>query len=400
MIYRPSIKIFLFSLCFLLTISFQNCSRFTAKLKKNQDFSFLNFEEQRIPDEDRIDPDCMTKNEYDSCIFFKNPIYQNQEAISDESWGPSQFDHLQVFGVKLRNRSSILLENARVKVLTKKAPRVIIRGTSFKPLASADNSKQLAQVMAYYYSERFFGFFEEALPSAVTSQIFKIIVDDDFTGYVPKANSIHLSESEPGKPLAYDASVLVHFLGLSVAHLASGGRLSPEHIDRNHEDCMSTPNNCCRSAKGCANAILSGVGDYFVALMFPESPSTGQTYANSISGQSVCDITRNLNISSKNTSMDNYYACEDKKGNGQVTALGITYASAWWNSREHLKRIADPHLVSRFDSLFIRHLSDLDGRDTFSSALNKILELDRAMNEAVFSPIIRSEFQKLGIISE
>ena len=385
------------------TVSFQNCGQFKSKLLSANLHNESSQETSRIPGTDRIDESCFSNTEFDTCLFYKNPVFQNKAVFDTPLDFTTPLGTTQTFGVKLTGLTSPRLANANISIETINAEPVMIPAGQYKPAATNDTELQVAQLMAYYWANRTFEYIQSwpnAMPTSIQNTQIKIIVDDNFTAYVPKDRTIHLSTTPEGQVMAYDAGIVIHFLGVAFTEIATSGLINAKGLNAHHESCLDQVDQCCTSAQGCSQAIISGIGDYLVAIMFPESPSIGQTWTNSIDGFGFCDYSRNLNSSTQTfNATETYAACEAQGAPGQVNTMGSTYASAWFATRRRIQ-LENQSPVVDFDRLFFRHLAELRGTDTFSTALEKVIDLDQRITSGKFTARIQSEFQKYGILSK
>ncbi|MGE0764214.1 MAG: hypothetical protein AB7N80_13110, partial [Bdellovibrionales bacterium] len=77
---------------------------------------------------------------------------------------------------------------------------------------------------------------------------------------------------------------------------------------------------------------------------------------------------------------------------GDANILGHDYASIWWQLRGQVE--ADAYAL---DFLYLQQLSRLNASDTFSTAKQKILDLDRDLLEGRFNDRINAEFTRRGL---
>ena len=392
-------------LCAILygTISFQNCGQFKSKLLSANRHSESQRGIERIPNSDRIDDTCFSNTAFDTCIFYKNPVYHKKDVFDSAVNFATPLGNYQTYGVKLTNLGGPRLSNANLIVDTLNAEPVMIQSGQYKPAATNDTDLQVAQLMAYYWANRTIDYVKSwpgAVPTSILNSQIKIIVDDKFVAYVPRTRTIHLKATDSGQIMAYDADIIVHFIGVAFTEIATNGLISSTGLNAQHEGCLDQVDQCCTSAQGCSKAILSGIGDYFVALMFPDSPSIGQTWSNKADGFGFCEYTRNLNKPAQTYSAtETFAACESEGAPGQVNLMGTTYASAWLATRNRIK-LENEDQLPQFDKLFFRHLAELRGTDSFSTALSKIISLDQTLTSGNFTARIQSEFQKYGILSK
>ena len=178
--------------------------------------------------------------------------------------------------------------------------------------------------------------------------------------------------------------MLLSLWGEANVHYASKGAIADLSGDLNHVACLNDLKGCCATKNGCSKAILSGAGDYFALMVFADQPRMGEGLANSTSGQALCGKHRDVADFASSRAADLYAACSAR---GAVAGMGFLYASMWWQVRTQATG------SMTVDQLFLRHLKDLNGHDTFATAKVKILALAPSDLKTLF----QQEFSKRGI---
>jgi hypothetical protein len=376
---KISLRRFAFIFATLLLFElFQNCSPFAPQgVQTDLHVSSYNFNSMNnpplVPASDRIDAACMTSSQYDACIFNKNPVAQNLTATT----GPLLAANLsasQNYGVKLTHLAGTgALSDGTVHLTTLNGTPVAIGG-SFKFATQNDPGFNFSQVMDYYWLDRATEYIGTRTGVfQAKGQNINVIVDDQLAGWSSHTNSIHLQLSKAGNPMAWSAELAIHFLGLAALHYATNGAI--EVFDpTQHTDCNLRSNGCCSKAVGCAKAIASGVGDYMAALIFPTQPRIGEAWANDPGGMKLCGLDRDLNHAASTTVQSAFAACPASNA-GDATVMGSVYAAVWWQVRA-AALAADSQGDIEIDTLFMNHLYDLKGSDTFETAFQRVIELD------------------------
>jgi hypothetical protein len=206
------------------------------------------------------------------------------------------------------------------------------------------------------------------------------------TGWSSSEKTIYLQ-----KEADLDTGLLVYFIGQ--ANL----EFSQVNFNRNNYDLDSQQidcgpdgsvykKDCCSSKMGCSKAILSGISDYFVGMIFENNPTLGEYITQRSSGLGFCEISRDLNA---NLSLDlqaAYDACFlpnlNSRVHGQINVMGSWYASIWWRVRAILPTDSDRKSLDR---LFMLHLQVVLPIDNFQSIFQKINELDKTNFNGNFS---------------
>lgn len=372
----------------------QSCSPFSARTLDLSSRSLAVLQ----PATDKIDPNCLSSKAYDACIFRKNPVADQARAFNNEPTA-SEVASAQIYGVKLTGLdSSGKLKNESIYIETMSGKPL----NTLSPMRLSiiqDEDRASAQLMAYYWLNRTIEYV-----SAVTGQFYakgkniRVVVDDTVAGYSSLKNSIHVRRNEEGNEMAWNAELLVHFLGLANLHFATEGEITNygSGSSNKHALCgQGVENGCCKTQDGCAAAIASGAADYLAAIMFPTQPSFGETWTNKLEGLSHCGIPRDLSRNSNLTADEAYNACEklEPKSLGEVHAMGSVYASVWWEVRKSVGLAGAPHI----DTLYMEHLALLDGKDDFNSALSKIKSVDTRLFGSRYYKEFVNQFRSRGI---
>lgn len=340
-----------------------------------------------IPPTDKISPGCLDQPEFDACIFLKNPVAQSNGAVNIED-----LEQHRLFGVKIRGLStSGFLENKKLQVLTVSSPRFTLQDArKFKSGYSASES-YLEQVMAYYWANRTLEYLTNRLgESRVPLSPLKIYADDAFTGYSSTRNSIHL-EKGSGVPKAFSAEVLIHLLGQALAQDLAGRALFPGS-DMQHKSCGVSPRGCCAGDAGCSQALAAAFGDYVAAMMFPASPKLGETVAQSVAGQSVCAIPRDLSSLGARPKSEVHSACAGHSGYAPL--MGSWYASQWWRLRQQVAAV-NAEAAADIDVIFFEHARRWTAQSTFAEAKAAALSVAASYKNGAYMPAITAGLSSL-----
>lgn len=370
------------ALVFIVLLGFQNCGEFRSQISAYSESL-----------SSRIDPRCLESNS-DSCLFSKNLVSQKGQpsaSLNDMEKQSSQTLAVDFSGIaeggELRNGSFV------VELFGQAGSLRADPATKWRlPLATAGNREKFAQANSFYWANY----------AAVTAlkktgafyagdKTIKIITDSDSRGWSTEKNEIHLSKDAIGRSMAFDASVLVYFLGLANIDFATQGAIN-SNLSLNHAECMDSGYNCCKNQRGCAQALASGQADYLVAITFPDSPAVGDGWSDVVQGQSICAQAgsfRNPKLNTSMTSRAAFELCSSLNQQGNVYAMGAVYAAIWWSVRQSGG--------ANVDRLFSQHLKELNSEDDFLTALEKIKNLDKAFYGGRFSALFDKEYATRGL---
>lgn len=383
-------RLILFMATALLILGFQNCSPFRVDPSAmGQPLSFASTGGADLqPATDKLDPTCMSNPDYDACLFKKNPVAQKGALLSNTS-----LDSLQYYGVKITGvDTSGTLSNGTVRIETVRGTPVSTFTTSLRFRAENDGTQKFAQVMTYYWLTRATEYIEARTGTfPARDKNIRVVVDDSVAGWSPKTNSIHLKLDDNGASMALNSDLAIHFLGAANLYYATNGAIT-SLASGTHRDCGLKTNGCCASQIGCARAIESGVGDYFAAMIFPDQPTVGETWAGSVNGLGFCSQSRDLRTAGGLSAQTAYNAC-GAAGAGEVTTMGTVYASIWWEVR----KAAGENGARDIDTIFMQHLALLNGGDTFQTAKAKIRSVDARLFNGKYSASFDAQFASRGL---
>lgn len=391
-------RVALFTFFVASILSFQNCGSFVADSSQLRggtlDFASTGGSDL-TPETDRVDPSCMKNPSFDACLFEKNPVAQRGVAFGSVPGSAISLNTFQTFGVKLTGLASTgRLENSTIRIETVQGTPVSTLTSHLRIPAQNDGSKAFTQVLTYYWLNRTAEYMlsRTGLLYAQGKKV-RVVVDDTIAGWSPKSNSIHLKVDGNGNTMAWGPELAIHFFGLANLHFATNGEISNRGTGaaNKHSTLSSKTDGYCKSANGCAKALASGVGDYFAAVMFPQKPVIGESWADSVDGIVLSRIGRNLNSAGSRTAS----AAFDAR-NGDVSHLGTVYASIWWEVRRDAS--SKPSGAQEVDTLFMHHLALLKGSDDFLSALEKIKSVDARLFSGRYSGSFDSQYRKRGLL--
>lgn len=348
-----------------------------------------------VPSTDKLDANCLNSSEFDTCLFQKSPTAQTQQTYSSSDL--ESLGSVRHFGVKLTGLNhSGRLENPHLEIKTRSGiPVEVDQPSHLKP--SDLSGPHLGQLMAYYWLNRAVEFYQAQVDGfAAQSRRIKVIVDDEVAGYNPSTNTIHLAVGAGRLPMAFDASVMIHFLGQANVYWATEGRINDFRQDQSHRSCEGDPRGCCTSIQGCSRALSYGSADYLAATMFPDSPELAETWSRNRNGQSLCGISRSLEAVRLLSLSQMYRACESSALEGKAQLMGLIYASIWWEVRREVKK-NNPGEVPYIDQLHMEHLKALNGASDFTTALNAIREADQRLFSGRYIQLFQTEFRQRGL---
>jgi hypothetical protein len=387
-------------LSFPLIVLFQNCDGFKAL--QNKSLSTVAFGSNGgsdlQPSSDKLDANCSRDTSYDVCIFYKNPVAQIQTPLPQLMNNNLDFSSLQIYGVKLTGlKNTGFLENDKFQILTLNVPRLSTNNPfGLKVGILADSQFTIPQMMTYYWLERTAEYLEARLGRLASSTgLLKVYVDDSIAGFSSASQSIHLTKTDAGNKMALSGDLAIYYYGVANAWSASAGLIT-KNITRNHIDCNSRSLECCTTSMGCAKALQSAAGDYFVHLMFPDRLGLGEAWINNASGIGYCGVNRNLSLNQKLSADQAYAACAAQSANGEVHVMGSLYASIWWNIRSNAESLKSGS-SQEIDSLFIQHLALLTADDDFKSVQAKIQSVDNRLFAGAHKAAITAEFVARGL---
>lgn len=331
-----------------------------------------------IPESDQVASDCAQTGEI--CIYLKNPVFQERKLISFEDL-PS-LRAAQNFSVRLTGVDrGHFLKSKQFDILSVEGERLSL--ASALESRGFDSDQKIASYLnSYYWLNRAHEYLKNHFTGypSLASEI-KVYVDDAFDGWSWETKSIHLDKE---KRSALSADVLLLIFGEAQVGFATDGRIYDPSLTT-HNECVEDPVGCCKTSSGCSQALLRGSGDFFVSMLFEDAPGIGEFHRQNLSGQSVCGKARTPGEFKDVSLSQAFELCEERKGS--TLAMGMVYASIWQEVRRKYEK-------KKVDQVFLKHLSKLDGTDTFPSALQKIQSTCLEMGLSDLSPIFAQEFSR------
>ena len=344
----------------------------------------------------KTDGQCLNNDEYDACIFLKNPVSQEKKTFAEIFPSNEELETLQTLALNFNvTANSTELTNSTIDVKTASGNRLSSNNGKWKFRASNDPNDQLGQVMAHFWLTH------AAFKTLSTTGTFwaidkkiQVVLNDEFTGWSPSGNTIHLRKPKNDGKISHNAGLMIYFLALANLHYATEGKFSqpPTAGHRSCGESISKARHCCTAKNGCSMAIASGIADYFVATIFPESPTLGEAWVNRLSGLQACGLSRHLD-ENKDLNVDQAFAaCTDSGGEGYIYNMGTVYASIWWQVRNDASSLA-----ADIDRLYQHHLKIITPADDFTSAFAKISQTDFELFSGKHTDLFRAEFERRGI---
>lgn len=362
----------------ILLIAFQNCGK--------------NLEVAEHPESDlfkRAEECIHSTSPAGACLFNKNPVSQAGKAVAADYVGG-----YQSHAVTLTDVSGGYLENAHLQVVTGKTNR-LSSSLGFRHYYNPASS-YLEQVSAYYFANELRRWLTDHGGSAHSGQGFKLVADSSFSAFLPASKELHFERNGMNLPAALDGSVVLHLYGQAYVWAATAGQ-SHDNVAASAQACTDARGytaslGCCKTGDGCASAAVSGAGDYLAAVYFGSgSTKIGEGWKNDIAGLRTCGLTRDPGQQADLTRAQAHQACSSRGAVGNITAMGVLYASIWWEARKSASDQAD------FDKLFVRHLAEIRGDDTFATLKSKIIALDSSAFGLRHGAKLTAEFGRRGL---
>ncbi len=390
---KPLVLLFL---SIFMIFSYQNCSEFKVipamELSSKSANSLA--EIKPIPDSDKVDANCMTSDEFDACLFRKNPVAQARQGFSETLSYTTDLSSVQTFGVKLPQLAGASLANNYISIERSQGAPLEVSSANLKMDATGDNQLRVAQLNAFYWSSRTLDYLSQwtnALPEELESNQIKIIVDDKMTGYASDTKTIHLRVTDDGNIMAYNGGVVIYLMGHAIADIATDGAINNLTGTTKHRACGADKFGCCVDNNGCSKAIVNGIGESLVAMFFPLNPTMGETWSNSAQSPRICSIER----SPANRILDKNVAFDSCTDNGNIHLMGTLYAAIWRKIRLEARKIS-LQAMKDVDTLFVKHISEVTTEDSFTTMRTKILDLDERQFNGDYGSIINNAFIDRG----
>lgn len=355
-----------------MILGYQNCGEFAVDSSKFTQFASLGATGSAgavlTPQTDKYDVSCRTNPDYDACVMQQNPMARTGAQLSTtENIRQNQLSVEALYGVKLTSLSGNgKLENSTISIQALKSAVVSTTAASMKVAPGTAGSSAFEQVNAYYWINRAAEYFDARSNGTLPAKgkNIRVVVDDTITGFDFAKNTIRMKSSEAGS-VAWSGDIAIHLFGVAnLMHANPGGWTTLSATK--HTTCNAVDKGCCTAAVGCANAIRFGVGEYFAAAIFPDRTRIGEALVNTGNPQIIAGIARDLQTLNTSSAATTFTTAT-----GYAQAMGLIYASMWWEVRK-----ASGTQANEIDRIFLEHLTLLDGNDDFRTALAKAKTVD------------------------
>ncbi len=352
---------------------------------------------------------CFDNTQVNACLIFKNHITANNGPIYSSTSFSSDLTDFQTFEVNIEGTdSSGYLQNSDVKINITDGQRIkrTNNGDWKYTYKNNDSHRALAQTTSYYVINTTIQYLiarggnptqnlqlpVDALDMSVENNAyFNLATESIRIGYA------HFTDFQ--QELALSTEVVIHEYGHAAMLKASGGATKYFNTNTNKRCISESSDLCCANANGCSVAIDEGAADVLAVFMYPDNPGIGNVLSNDIEGLSQLGVSRNVDSEMSLTKQQAFNApgafnSAYSDYNGEIHVMGVVYSSAWrltWLSAK------DAGLSREIEEIFLEHLSSMTGNDTFSTALDKILTIDRAFYKSRHQQRFLDAFATKGI---
>lgn len=394
--------------CMILILGFQNCNLDDPFPQENDsNFTSSTYTEftATLPIAKGIrDTNCMDSSQYNACIFWKNPVAQNNMSFTPATTYETDLSYLQIYGVNIAGMTDGYLKNSTYNVTidwnSVERATANDEGT-WKFHYAADPQHRIAQIMTYYWLTYQMSFMQQVSGKwdAEDKNVQVVALSDDLENdayFSPLENKIVMGYfnssvyKENGEiESALSADILLHEAAHASFYHGNPNRLSMDKTT--HKRCSTT--TCCMGYEGCFKAINEGQADFHSVIIFESSPTIGEGVTNNLQrGLGLC-MDRDLEAIRDRTALDIYNACgPGSPFSGEIHNLGTFYASLWWI-------LYTTQSVSKNEiiKLFVEHLPLVSTSDTFETVGAKIINLNRQMFNGKYSRTIKRIFKNKGL---
>lgn len=388
-----------------------------------------------------LDASCLSNTNYDACIFWKNPVAQNGNALTKYLNVGDNVDPLQTFGIQLEDLTSATnLKSTSLDIGVTSGQKLILNNGTYRASYSTDgNNHFLGQLMAYfwltYQQKRIYNstgifytkdqnIFVDAYNPSVQLNAYwdgeKIVM-----GYADNSTGTMKHE------MAMSAEVYLHEMGHASLDYATGsvdgsGNLvtslnmlsnakvyyycyTDNYVYASEPTTTVCPDDyapilLCNSKEGCIAAIHEGQADFHHFMVFHENPNLFETMYNSFSGDSSAAVHRDPRRTQTWVTNDYYLkskivayqklssSVQQITMYGEVHDMGSAYASILWNI------YSDPGMFpADFEKIFMQHLQNLTSSSKFIDSRNALLAQDVALFGGKYQSLIRAAFSAKGV---
>lgn len=324
-----------------------------------------------------VSPDCLSDQQYDACIFFKNPVAHVKRSFTSKITYGDDLDEHQTYAVNITGRTDpSYLKNLSIDVFATSGIKAKISSASKWKASYKDDFgvHKLVQVLSYYWANEQIKFMKSKGGAFYAEN--KNIKIDAFNNSVK--NNAYWNGSQVvlgnfgSQEIALSSEVLLHELGHANLDFATNRQIR-------------LTSKYCATKMGCIGAIHEGQGDIHAFLFFSGDSKMSQTITNTLDGWK----NRNpANYVSKNLD----YFFNTHSGGGEIHGMGTAYATILWQIMTDSSMIRDD-----FAKMFSMHLPRLTNSSNFSSAKTVWLNLSDVHFNSKYNSIIEKYFNKMGV---
>lgn len=347
------------------------------------------------PKTSKLDSNCLTSSDYDTCIFKKN-LFAQTKLIQD-SGGIQNVSNQNIYGVKLDGLgASGTLSNSSLKIYKAESEAQTDIGSVNLKVDVQTDSSLVAQLMTYYWMNQVNTFLSQQTGSNfLQDKQIKVITETNLKGFVPGKNTLYLNSETGNSPFALNGDTSVYYTGLLQAIFANNQKLMSVSTNK-YRSCGGHHYGCCVQATGCSQAIASAFGDYLVRVFFPDSTSLAESWANSEAGAQICGVSRHAQTAESMTAQQVFQICESESKAGEVYTMGWVLADIMWQLRQSAKTRAGES-ERQIDMIFVEALKSLDGNDDFATFKGKLISADSALFGGRFASDLNQLFSQKGL---
>lgn len=345
-------------------------------------------------------PDCATNPQYNACIFWKNPVAQQNSPLSAALNFNSDLSALQIHAVNIDSKdvdAKGQFKNSSFTIVDRETAAPV--NGQYKFVFRSDSNHKVGKVMAFFwlnaqvkYMKGWAGRFDAA-DKSITVKTYEANYEN--AHWDSQQKEVVMGANSAGNEFALSGDVYLHEMGHANVHYATNGNISQYKTDH-HTLCAQDQALCCKTANGCAGAINEGQADYHSAIIYSTSTGMGETWVNNLSGLVECGLNRAVEVNANLSAQQAYQACASFNAAGEIHVAGRVYASIWFEMRKRAAQISGG-TAQEIDQLFAEHLPSLTASDTFITACSKIISVSNQLFAGKYSTLVRQECQRRGL---
>lgn len=349
----------------------------------------------------KIDPQCLTSQNYDACIFLANPVATLKRALSSNA----DLELGQQYAIKIPESR---LSNSLVVISPSAIPAAVAQESGRWAYRMSTDPAATEQVHNYYWATLFLAHMQEALGAALprlgpiyldTHSTIPADLEVDFgKSIVRLGRQLPAALDHSQEAMASNGELIIEALGQILA-LRMNAKWATSSPATHESTCTNFVHCSCKTSDGCSAALVLGTATLFRYLFFEQFQITaaGDTLVNQSGGVRYCGLNTALSDLTSLSRNDAFSACaglyEDASPNAY--SLGLLVAAIW--APLFSQSVYPNHNPAELFSLIAQTVGAGSEADTLITFFRRAGDIDRANFSGRYGPALRQVLSQHGV---